>query len=150
MLLLLKMNIISVYTQYPEDYFQQQHSEPADQLYCLHHILSSASHDIICCGNNLSDHQILCNDRRYHCLSFYILSYFHPFQSAVDQRLVEQQTTLKDCCSRFVYWFSFVLNYFNVYFVHFNMETENAHGDGRNVNVNGKRVKNSSISWGKL
>ena len=135
--------------QYPEDCFYQQHSEPAYQFYCLHHILSSASHDIISCGNNSSDHQIL-YDQRYHCLSFYILSYFHPFQSVVDQRLVEQQTTLKDCCSRFVYWFSFVLNYFNVYFVHFNMETETAHGDGRNVNVNGKSVKNSSISWGKL
>ena len=59
------------------------------------------------------------------------LSYFHPFQSVVDQWLVQQQTTLKDCCCRFVCWFSFVLNYFNVHFVHFNMKTETADGGGQ-------------------
>ena len=50
------------------------------------------------------------------------LSYFHPFQSVVDQWLVQQQTTLKDCCCRFVCWFT------------------------EKMNGNGKSVKNSSNS----
>ena len=81
--------------------------------------------------NNSSYSQILCNDHHYHCLSFYIFSYIHPFQSVVDQCLVQQQTTLNDCCCSFIYWFSFVLNNFNVYFVHFNMEIDTADGSGQ-------------------
>ena len=46
-------DIISADLQYLEDYFYQQHSAPADQFYCSHHILSS-SHNIFASGNNSS------------------------------------------------------------------------------------------------
>ena len=110
--------------------FYQKHSAPADWFYCPHHILSSTSHDIIACENNSSYSQILQNNQHYHFLSFFILSYFHPFQSVLDQLLVQQQNTLKDCCCRFVCQFSFVLNNFNVHFVNFSMETDTADGGG--------------------
>ena len=78
-----------------------------------------------------TSHSLFCLPWYYRlCITIFSLSlsYFHPFQSVVDQWLVQQQTKLKDCCCGLVCWFSFVLNDFNVHFVHFNMETADRGG----------------------